>query len=128
MATTLRLTETTLVAVAVTALWVASDGGVRTPSRQPAHAESARENYRCWADCIRLSNDRIDIVIVPAIGRVLRVGWRGGPNLLWETPDILGCRVGEPSQPEARHTVPSAHRDASSRAGGLVHEHSGERV
>ena len=44
------------------------------------------EPYRIWPTCYRISNGLIDCVVVPAIGRVMRVGRVGGPNLLFESP------------------------------------------
>ncbi len=34
----------------------------------------------------RLSDGRTEAIVVPAIGRVMRYGFIGGPNLLWNTP------------------------------------------
>lgn len=34
----------------------------------------------------RLSDGRTEAIVVPAIGRVMRYGFVGGPNLLWNTP------------------------------------------
>jgi hypothetical protein len=40
-------------------------------------------------DCLRLSNDRIDIVVPTAVGpRIMRCGFLGGPNLLGECPQL----------------------------------------
>jgi hypothetical protein len=46
--------------------------------------------YRGWSDCYRFSNGTVDVVVVPAIGRVMYYGPVGGPNLLWENPALLG--------------------------------------
>jgi hypothetical protein len=47
-------------------------------------------DYKGWAGCARISNRDIEIVFVPQIGRVMRYARKGGPNLLWENPALLG--------------------------------------
>ena len=47
-------------------------------------------NYNNWPDAIRLFNETADLVIVPSIGRVMRYGYVGGENLLWENPSLGG--------------------------------------
>src|SRR4051812_40061372 len=40
-------------------------------------------------DCLRLSNDRIEVVVPTCVGpRILRCGLLGGPNLLGEYPQL----------------------------------------
>src|SRR5688500_18939538 len=46
--------------------------------------------YRGWPDCYRFTNGTVNVVIVPAIGRVMYYGPVGGPNLLWENPALVG--------------------------------------
>ncbi|HEY0866367.1 MAG TPA: hypothetical protein VGE01_03255, partial [Fimbriimonas sp.] len=50
----------------------------------------ASENYRGWAGSYRLSNNRIEMVVVPQIGRIMYLGFKGGKNLLWEHPSLGG--------------------------------------
>jgi hypothetical protein len=47
-------------------------------------------NYKGWADSVRLTNGTAEVVIVPAVGRILRYGYVGGPNLIWEDPLFHG--------------------------------------
>jgi hypothetical protein len=48
-----------------------------------------RVTYAGLPDCLRLSNDRIDIVVPTTVGpRILRCGFLGGPNLLGEYPTL----------------------------------------
>ena len=49
-----------------------------------------RITYHGWADSWRMSNGAIDLVVVPRIGRIMRYGRVGGPNMLWENPDTIG--------------------------------------
>ena len=50
-----------------------------------------RTNYQGWADSIWVSNGKVEVIIVPAIGRVMQFRFAGhedGP--FWENPDLLG--------------------------------------
>jgi hypothetical protein len=49
-----------------------------------------RVNYHGWPGAYRLANGTVDLVIVPAVGRILRYGFLGGPNALWENPAVAG--------------------------------------
>jgi hypothetical protein len=44
------------------------------------------ESYRGWPGCIRISNGIVDLVVLPQVGRIIRFGRKGGPNLLYEGP------------------------------------------
>lgn len=46
-----------------------------------------RLRYNGWADSYRLSNGIVDLVIVPSVGRIMRYGFVGGPNVLWESAE-----------------------------------------
>jgi hypothetical protein len=65
-----------------------ADAPSRRAAVQPYFLE--RTAYRGWPDCYRFSNGTVDVVVVPAIGRVMYYGPVGGPNLLWENPELLG--------------------------------------
>lgn len=49
-----------------------------------------RTDYHGWRGAWRLSNGTVDLVFVPRIGRVMRFGYVGGPNVLWENPALPG--------------------------------------
>lgn len=49
-----------------------------------------RVTYRGWADSWRLSNGTVDLVFVPKVGRIMRFGRIGGPNVLWENEALVG--------------------------------------
>ncbi|HYE03960.1 MAG TPA: hypothetical protein VEL07_00455 [Planctomycetota bacterium] len=46
--------------------------------------------YRGWSDAWSLSDGRIELVIVPGVARVMRLGRIDGPNLLWEDAALDG--------------------------------------
>jgi hypothetical protein len=56
-------------------------------------------DYRGWSGSYRLSNGTAEVVVVPAVGRILRYGFIGGPNLIWEDPALSG-------KPADRKTFP----------------------
>jgi hypothetical protein len=47
-------------------------------------------NYNGWPDAWRLRNTACELVVVPAVSRVMRFALIGGRNLLWENPDLAG--------------------------------------
>ncbi len=53
-------------------------------SRGAVHV--SKETYRIWPNSYRISNGLIDVVVVPQIGRIMRLGRANGPNLLFESP------------------------------------------
>jgi hypothetical protein len=55
-----------------------------------ASVKVERVAYNGWRDCWKLSNGTVDLVFVPSIGRIMRYGRTGGPNVLWENPKMLG--------------------------------------
>ncbi len=46
--------------------------------------------YNGWRDALRLSNGVVEAIVVPSVGRVMRFGFVGGPNLLWENKTVAG--------------------------------------
>jgi hypothetical protein len=50
----------------------------------------SRGEYHGWADVYRLSNGTVDLVFVPQIGRIMRYGYVGERNVLWENAALAG--------------------------------------
>ena len=46
--------------------------------------------YNGWKEAVQMSNGTVEVVIVPQIGRIMRYGYAGGPNMLWNNPDLAG--------------------------------------
>jgi hypothetical protein len=64
-------------------------------------------------DAIRLSNGTVNLVIVPSLGgRIMRYGFIGGPNVLWNNPAAASAATRMPTA-----TMP-ASRPASTNYGG----------
>lgn len=49
-----------------------------------------RTSHRGWHDAIVMSNGKVNVVIVPAIGRVMQFGFVGEEGVFWENPDLGG--------------------------------------
>lgn len=49
-----------------------------------------RVDYKGWPDAWRLRNNTCELILVPAISRVMHLSTLGGPNLLWENPTLAG--------------------------------------
>src|SRR4051812_33887530 len=50
-----------------------------------------------FSDAIRLTNGTVNLVIVPSLGgRIMRYGFVGEPNVLWNNPDIPDLSKGHP--------------------------------
>ncbi len=47
-------------------------------------------DYQGWTGAYRMANKQVELVFVPQIGRVMRYGYVGEANLLWENPALLG--------------------------------------
>ncbi len=56
-----------------------------------------RINYYGWEGAYRMTNGTAELVFVPQIGRVMRYGYVGGANLLWENAALWG-RTSDPAQ------------------------------
>lgn len=85
----------------IVALAVGSVGGGTRPHSFEIGQTSSdvgvrRLTYHGWSNSIRLSNGSVEMVIVPAIGRIMRFAPVGGANVLWVNPGLLG-RSGPPS-------------------------------
>lgn len=55
-----------------------------------ARVTVGKTDYHGWTSAYRLSNGTVELVIVPQIGRIMRYGFVGGPNVLWENAGLLG--------------------------------------
>lgn len=57
-----------------------------------AHAAATvkQGEYHGWSGVYRLSNGTVDLVFVPQIGRIMRYGYVGERNMLWENTALAG--------------------------------------
>jgi len=75
----------------------------RKDSENPAEPEKTgfvvhKINYNGWKEAIEIKNNSTQVVVVPAIGRIMFYGFKDGPNLLWNDPTFYG-RTLPPNQP-----------------------------
>ena len=55
-----------------------------------------RVNYGGWPNCVRLSNDKMELIVTTDVGpRVIRTGFIGGQNLFKEAPEDMGKTGGD---------------------------------
>lgn len=53
-------------------------------------------HYKGWENCVRLSNDIVDLIITTEVGpRIIRYGFLGDENELNEFPDQMGSKGGD---------------------------------
>lgn len=49
-----------------------------------------RADYHGWKDCCFMQNARVEVVIVPAVGRIMQFHFRGEPGPFWENRELDG--------------------------------------
>jgi hypothetical protein len=49
-----------------------------------------RITYRGWPNSLRLVNDSVEVIAVPAVGRVMSFRFRDGANVFWEDAALAG--------------------------------------
>ncbi|MBN1796699.1 MAG: hypothetical protein JW804_08500 [Sedimentisphaerales bacterium] len=54
-----------------------------------------RVEYHGWEDSIEITNDKVRVVVVPVIGRIMYYGYIGGENLLYEDAEFYGRTLSE---------------------------------
>ncbi len=72
---------------------LAAYGGEAPPAALPAAPSGARierTSWGGWSDAYRLTNGTIEVVVVPASGRILHYGYTGAANLLWQNASAVG--------------------------------------
>jgi hypothetical protein len=82
-----------LAAACVGGLLFADDGS--TPPKPPRGARIERMAWGGWAEAYRISNGEAELVVVPAVSRILHYGLAGGANLLWQNPRVAGRQPAE---------------------------------
>jgi hypothetical protein len=55
-----------------------------------------RVDYHGWKGCYRLANGSVELIFVPQIGRIMRFGFLGGTNALWENLALSG-KIADPA-------------------------------
>ncbi|MFN3648790.1 MAG: DUF4380 domain-containing protein [Armatimonadota bacterium] len=81
-----RLIALAFAALLALALTCAAAAEARSPRVE-------RVDYHGWSGAYRLTNGTVELVFVPQVGRILRYGFLGGPNVLWEKEALRGKTV-----------------------------------
>lgn len=67
-----------------------AQGAADEPAQGRGSVTVNRTNYQGWADSFVLNNGVAEVVIVPAIGRVMKFAFLGEENPFWEKETLLG--------------------------------------
>src|SRR5690242_3564273 len=59
-----------------------------SPAASPVTVEQI--TYKGWPNAWRVRNPECELVVVPAVSRVMHFSLTAGPNVLWENPDLAG--------------------------------------
>lgn len=59
------------------------------PALAAADVTVEKQDFGSWKDCYKISNGIAEVVVAPQIGRVVRYGYVGRPNMLWEGSNTL---------------------------------------
>jgi len=59
-----------------------------------------RMDYHGWKGAYRVSNNKVELVFVPQIGRIMRYAFVGGKNVLWENTSLRGKSVDTKNPPK----------------------------
>ena len=70
--------------------WVSAILLLIVGSSAQAAVTVSQEEYHGWSGVYRLSNGTVDLVFVPRIGRIMRYGYVGERNVLWENTALAG--------------------------------------
>lgn len=67
---------------------------IHSPVRDPAPAPTKVERitYHGWTNSLRLSNERVEVVVVPQVGRIMSFRFLDGENVFWEDRSLDGRR------------------------------------
>jgi hypothetical protein len=78
--------------IALFSCFISVVGVSMTITSSPANAEVKinKVEYKGWKDAYRLSNGTVELVYVPSVARIMRYGYVGGPNVLWENQPLAG--------------------------------------
>ncbi len=74
------------------AAWLMPACTSRTGFQTPKPAKIERVNYHGWTNAFRLQNERVEVIVVPEVGRVMSFRFRDGENIFWEDCSLDGGR------------------------------------
>lgn len=60
------------------------------PAFAMADVKVEKVDYHGWSGAYRVSNPDVDLVVVPQVGRIMRYGYVGKENILWENDAFAG--------------------------------------
>ena len=84
------LTIMTLLAITNTPAIVAEPAAIVKSAETAKSLTIQKVAYEGWQDAYRITNGTAEVIIVPQVARIMRYGYVGGPNLLWNNTVELG--------------------------------------
>ncbi|MGH9352617.1 MAG: hypothetical protein ACRD2G_10725, partial [Terriglobia bacterium] len=60
------------------------------PPSGASRVQFSQENRQGWPDVWRISNGRVEAIVVSQIGRIMQFGFVNGPGALWENRRLDG--------------------------------------
>jgi len=79
---------------AVLSVFAAVAGLIARPAE--AGVTITETDYTGWHEAYRMTNGEVEVVVVPAVARIMRYAYIGGPNILWNNP----VPAGKPARPD----------------------------
>lgn len=74
--------------------WLVAAGLLTAALGAPAApATVIKTNYHGWADSYLITNGIAEVVVVPAIGRVMQFGFAGEEGVFWENTNLFGTTL-----------------------------------
>ncbi|MBN1456521.1 MAG: hypothetical protein JW912_01565 [Sedimentisphaerales bacterium] len=65
------------------------------PSKVAGRVDIRKIEYHGWKDSFEITNNKVRVVVVPAIGRIMHYGYIGADNLLCHDPALYGKTLAE---------------------------------
>ncbi len=69
-------------------------------ARTEAAVTVSKVDYNGWQGAYKMTNGTVELVFVPQIGRVMRYGYVGGANVLWNNTELSGKTTDLKSNPK----------------------------
>lgn len=63
---------------------------LKPSGKSPGRVTLQRTTYKGWTDAFVLSNEQVEVVVVPAVGRIMQFQFKGEEGPFWENSALLG--------------------------------------
>ena len=87
-------TESIFILFSAIAIIACTIAGCRFP-KVAGRVNIKKIEYHGWKDALEITNNKVSVVVVPAIGRIMHYGYIGADNLLYHDPALYGKTLTE---------------------------------